>query len=149
MTDTATYWVITASADHAARGKAESIVQANHGKDAPLRRMKPGDGVVIYSPRSTWPDGPPLQAFTLIGRVAGAAPYQGPQMMWRRAVLWQEAHWAPIQPLLATLDLTRDLKSWGMAFRYGLTRFSRADFALIARAMRPEGAAGAEAGTEG
>ena len=144
MTDTATYWAITASADHAARGKAESIVQANHGKDAPLRRMKPGDGVVIYSPRSTWPDGPALQAFTLIGRVAEAEPYQGPQLMWRRAVVWQDATWAPIQPLLAQLDLTRDLKSWGMAFRYGLTKLGRADFALIARAMRPKGAAGAE-----
>ena len=135
MSDIANYWAVTASADHAARGKAERIVQANHGKDGPLRRMTPGDGVVIYSPRSTCPDGPPLQAFTLIGRVSEAEPYQGPQLMWRRAVIWQEARWAPIQPLLADLDLTRDLKSWGMAFRYGLTKLTRADFARIARAM--------------
>ena len=54
------YWVVTASADHAARGRAEGIVQAGHGKDAPLRRMHPGDGVVVYSPRATYPDGPPV-----------------------------------------------------------------------------------------
>ena len=33
-----THWVVTASADHAARGWAEGIVQANHGKNNPLRR---------------------------------------------------------------------------------------------------------------
>ena len=51
-------WVVTASADHASRGMREGIVQAGHGKAAPLRRMQGGDGVVNYSPRTTWPDGP-------------------------------------------------------------------------------------------
>ena len=138
MSDTETHWVVTASADHAARGKAAAIVQANHGKDAPLRRMTPGDGVVIYSPRNTFRDGPPLQAFTLIGRIADAEPYQhgfAGHLMWRRPVLWQETHWAPIRPLLDQLDITRGLKSWGMAFRYGLSKLTRADFALIAHAL--------------
>lgn len=140
MDTTENYWVITASADHAARGKAEGIVQANHGKDSPLRRTKPGDGVVIYSPRTTYPDGPPLQAFTLIGRVAEAEPFQHDMagtLMWRRPVVWQDARWAPIRPMLNDLDITRGLTSWGMAFRYGLTKLSRADFAKIARAMLP------------
>ncbi len=140
------YWVVTASADHAARGKVEGIVQANHGKDGPLRRMKPGDGVVIYSPRSTWPDGPALQAFTLIGRVADAEAFlhdMAGQEMWRRPVLWQDAQWAPIRPLLDELDITRGLRSWGMAFRYGLTKISRADFARIARVMVGHQTAGA------
>ena len=75
--------------------------------------------------------------------MAEAEPYQGPHLMWRRAVIWQEANWTPIQPLLAQLDLTRDLKSWGMAFRYGLSKLSRADFALIARAMLADQPTGA------
>ena len=132
------HWVVTASADHAAQGFAEGIVQANHGKEAALRRMHPGDGVVIYSPRATYPDGPTLQAFTQIGRIADAAPFQhqiGAMLMWRRPVLWQNATPAPIRPLLTDLDLTRDLQSWGMAFRYGLTQLTRADFVRIARAM--------------
>jgi hypothetical protein len=138
MPDTSTYWVVTASADHAARGRTEGIVQAGHGKAAPLARMKPGDGVVIYSPRATFPDGPPLQAFTQIGRIADAAPTphdSGGHLMWRRQVLWQQANMAPIRLMLAELEITRGLTSWGMAFRYGLTKLSRADFARIAQAM--------------
>ena len=139
MSYTAHHWVVTASADHAARGRAEAIVQANHGKSAPLRRMRPGDGVVIYSPRSTYPDGPALQAFTLIGRVADAAPYAhelGHHVMWRRPVLWAEATSAPIRPLLPQLHLTMHLPAWGMAFRYGLSPLSQQDFDLIAQAMQ-------------
>lgn len=132
------YWVVTASADHAARGKVEGIVQANHGKSSPLRRMKPGDGITVYSPRITYPDGPPLQAFTLIGRIADAEPFEhevAGNLMWRRPVIWQDAKIALIRPLLDELEITRGLTSWGMAFRYGLTKLSRSDFARIARAM--------------
>ncbi len=131
-------WVVTASADHAARGKAESIVQASHGKDFALRRMKPGDGVVIYSPRTTFPDGPALQAFTLIGRVAEGAPWQheiGGHQMWRRRVIWQSGRIALIRPLLEDLQITRGLLSWGMAFRYGVTKLARSDYARLAREM--------------
>ena len=132
------YRVVTASADHALRGKADGIVQASHGKDSPLRRMKPGDGVVIYSPRATFPDGPALQAFTLIGRIAEGEPWQhqmGGHLRWRRRVIWQEGRVALIRPLLDDLQITRGLSAWGMAFRYGLTKLARADFARIAREM--------------
>ena len=134
-------WVVTASADHAARGREWGIVQACHGKHAPVKRMGPGDGVVIYSPRASFPDGPPLQAFTAIGHVAQGAPYQadmgGGFMAWRRDVVWQVTRDAPIRPLLDQLDLTRGIPNWGMAFRSGLRRMSSVDFALIARAMLP------------
>ena len=43
------YWVAVASRDHALRGVAEGIVQANHGKPGPVRRMQPGDGLLIYA----------------------------------------------------------------------------------------------------
>ncbi|MEO8242027.1 MAG: EVE domain-containing protein [bacterium] len=138
MSDTHNHWIVTASADHAARGRVEGIVQAGHGKASPLRRMRPGDGVVIYSSRLTYPDGPPLQAFTLIGHVADVEPYShevGDMLMWRRPVLWRDSVMADIRPMLDKLEVTRGLASWGMAFRYGLTRISRADFALIAGAM--------------
>lgn len=133
------YWVATASADHAENGRNWGIVQACHGKVAPLKRMQPGDGVVIYSPRDRFPDGAPLQAFTAIGRVAEGAAYQhdmgGGFLPWRRSMIWQQATSAPIRPLLDHLDLTRGQRNWGMAFRYGLLPLSRADFALIARVM--------------
>ena len=61
------YWLAVASADHARRGKALGIMQVGHGKGAPLRRLRPGDGVVYYSPTVTLGGKDRLQAFTLIG----------------------------------------------------------------------------------
>ena len=133
------FWVITASADHAERGRRESIVQACHGKIAPLRRMRPGDGVVIYSPRATMGGGVAVMAFTAFGRGEKGEPWAhdmgGGFVPWRRGVIWQQAAPAPIRPLLDRLDLTRGMAGWGMAFRYGHREISRADFVVIARAM--------------
>ena len=47
---------------------------ANHGKRAPLARMAVGDGLFVYSPRTTYPDGEPLRAVTFVGEVTGAEP---------------------------------------------------------------------------
>ncbi len=140
----ARYWVVTASADHAARGRQWGIVQAGHGKAAPLKRMQAGDGVVIYSPRETMAAGAPLQAFTAIGRIAAGEPYifdmGGGFVPWRRAVVWQPGtgH-LPIRLVLDQLDLTRGKKAWGMVFRYGLMEMTRHDFAVLARGMLAEG----------
>lgn len=47
---------------------------ANHGKRAPLARMSVGDRILIYSPKTAYPDGEPLQAITIVGEVTGAEP---------------------------------------------------------------------------
>lgn len=47
---------------------------ANHGKRAPLAKMSVGDGILIYSPRTTYPDGEPLRAIAIVGTVTGAEP---------------------------------------------------------------------------
>lgn len=140
------FWVVTVSADHAARGRDSGIIQACHGKSAPLKRMKPGDGVVIYSPRDAYVNGKSIMAFTAIGRINAQEPYVfdmgGGFAPWRRGVDWQpNAQSAPIRPLLDRLELTRGLKSWGMVFRYGLSPLTRPDFAIIARQMVPAGLA--------
>lgn len=133
------FWVVTASADHASRGRTEGIVQACHGKVGPLRRMQPGDGVVIYSPRQAMRGGDPVTAFTAIGRIADAQAWQVDMgqgfQPWRRQVIWQNTGHAAIRPLLDRLDLTRGQANWGMAFRFGHREISRHDFAVIARAM--------------
>lgn len=137
------FWIVTASADHAENGKLWGIVQACHGKAAPLRRMQLGDGVVIYSPKSHFQkSGTPLMAFTAIGRISAGPAYEvdmgGGFTPWRRAVQWQPAaRVLPIHPLLDALEFTRGKSNWGMAFRYGLLQISRADFAILARAMVP------------
>ena len=133
------FWVVTASADHAAIGRREGIVQAGHGKAATLVRLRAGDGVVIYSPREIYPKGASLQAFTAIGRVVGepwVGLMDGGFRPWRRGVTWAKAKAAPIRPLLQALDLTRGLTSWGIAFRYGLRPVSEADFKAVAAAMQ-------------
>jgi hypothetical protein len=67
-------WVVVASLDHARRGVATGFIMANHGKRAPLARMEEGDGIVVYSPTTTFPKGPPLRAVTIVGTVSGTEP---------------------------------------------------------------------------
>jgi EVE domain len=140
MTDAQQFRAATVSADHAARACDRGILQVNHGRSGPLNRMRPGDGVVIYSPRDSYPDGAALQAFTVIGRVAEGETCPGDMgggfHPFRRDIRWQASSPAPIRPLLETLDLTRGRANWGMAFRFGLTRITPADFARIADAMK-------------
>lgn len=134
------FWIVTASADHAANGRQQGIVQACHGKAAPLRRMQPGDGVLIYSPKTAFKDGAPLSAFTAIGQIADEAPYafhQGDGFTpWRRGVNWRATTGPlPIRPLLEDLELTRGKQNWAMPFRWGIVAISRADFEVITAAM--------------
>jgi hypothetical protein len=68
------HWVIVASHDHARRAVRAGFVMANHGKRPPLARMSPGDGVLIYSPATAYPDGAPLRAVTVVGDVTGDEP---------------------------------------------------------------------------
>ena len=133
------YWVAVASAEHVRRGRREGFMQVNHGKAAPLKRVKPGDGVVYYSPTQTLGGKDRLQAFTALGKVRDGAPYQGDMggglLAFRRDVDWAEAEETPIHPLLDKLDFTTGQRNWGYRFRYGLFAIEEADFRLIANAM--------------
>ena len=134
------YWIAVASAEHARRGKA-GFMQVNHGKEAPLRRIHPGDGVAYYSPTTTFGGKDRLQAFTLIGRVKDGDIYEGQMGDWvahRRDVDWAESHDAPIAPLLDRLDFTAGKANWGYQLRFGLFEISQHDFELIAKAMAAE-----------
>jgi hypothetical protein len=134
------HWIAVASADHARRGKENSMMQVCHGKGGPLRRMQAGDGVVYYSPTVAFRGKDRLQAFTSIGRAKGDQIYQADMgegfRPFRRDVEYVEANEAPIQPLLDRLEFTRGKKNWGYAFRFGLVEISQADFSTIAAAMK-------------
>jgi hypothetical protein len=133
-------WIAVASADHVRRGRAGGFMQVNHGKAAPLRRIKPGDGIVYYSPTATMGLKDGLQSFTAIGTVRQGEPYQGDMgggfTPFRRDVDWVEAGETPIAPLLDRLDFTAGKANWGYQLRFGLFEISAHDFALIAGAMR-------------
>jgi|KBSSwiStaDraftv2_1062776.scaffolds.fasta_scaffold447770_2 hypothetical protein len=134
------FWIGIASRDHVRRGVAGGFCQLGHGKAAPIRRLSPGDWIAYYSPRESFPDGAPLQAFTAIGEVQAGEPYAADMgdgfMPTRRDVRFRTgAKEAPIRPLLEALELTRGKAGWGALFRRGLVEVSAADFARIAAAM--------------
>lgn len=134
-----TGWVGVASRDHVVRAVEGGFCQVNHGKAAPVKRMKRGDRILYYSPREEMKKGDPVQAFTAIGRIEDDEPHQVRQnadfQPFRRKVHYFMAHDAPIKPMLGDLVLTRDKQSWGMAFRRGLFAIDAADYRTIARAM--------------
>jgi hypothetical protein len=137
------YWIGVVSKDHVAIGVGGSFTQLNHGKAGPLERMRAGDGFVFYSPRTAYPDGAPLQAFTAIGRIRDGIVYQAAQTNgtdqgfnpFRLGVDYLPAHDAPIKPLIDDLSFIRSKPHWGAAFRFGFLRVPEADFARIAAAM--------------
>lgn len=138
------YWIGVVSRSHVLRGIEGGFAQMNHGKQAPLKRMKAGDGLVYYSPRESYPDGTPLQAFTAFGFVRTGEAYEydmttdgSPGFVpWRMDIdYFVDVQIAPIKPLLADLDFIVDKKHWGAAFRFGQLRIEKPDFERITLAM--------------
>ena len=138
------YWIGVVSKDHAAKGITGGFTQLNHGKAGPLERMRAGDGFAFYSPRLSYPDGTPLQAFTAIGRVRDGIVYQARQEQndqgeafapFRLGVDYLAAQDAPIKPLIEALSFIRSKAHWGAAFRFGYLRVPEEDFARISTAM--------------
>ena len=129
----------TVSREHVAIGVRGRFTQANHGKPHMLRKMARGDWIVFYSPRTSHPDGPPLQAFTAIGQIADDEPYQvdvTPDFQpWRRNVDFLQCTDAPIRPLLEHLDFIEDKSRWGYKFRFGVFTIDDHDLEVIRAAM--------------
>ncbi|MBN9236410.1 MULTISPECIES: EVE domain-containing protein [Phyllobacteriaceae] len=133
------FWLAVASAQHVRRGRTEGFMQVNHGKAAPLRRIRPGDGIVYYSPSTVLGEKDGLRTFTAIGIVRDGVPYQGVMAggfePFRRDVAWSVAGEAPIAPLLGRLELSAGKPNWGYQLRFGLIELSEHDYRLIGAAM--------------
>ncbi|MGO9700750.1 MAG: EVE domain-containing protein [Xanthobacteraceae bacterium] len=133
------YWVGVACAAHVRRGRSGGFMQLGHGKAAPLKRVKPGDRIVYYSPTVTLGGKDKLQAVTAIGTVKDREPYvfdMGKGFKpFRRDVTWAKAQETPVRPLLDQLEFTSGKSNWGYQLRRGLFAISAADFRLIAKAM--------------
>ena len=113
------FWLAVASADHVRRGRREGFMQVSHGKAAPLRRIRPGDGIVYYSPSTVYGEKDGFRRFTAIGAVREGEPYQGDMgggfTPSRRDVDWADASEAPIAPLLDRLELTAGKAELGLS----------------------------------
>jgi hypothetical protein len=123
-----TYWINTVSRSHVQRGVAGGFTQANHGKPHMLRRMKRGDWIAFYSPKTEYPKGDPLQAFTAIGQVADDEVYQedlDPEFQpWRRKMEFLTCAETPIRPLLDELNFVLDKARWAIDSGPGSSRLT-------------------------
>ena len=127
------------SRSHVQRGVEGGFIQLNHGKKAPVQRLKAGDRLALYSPRTDCPDGQPLQAFTALGVVATGQVYQVEMSAefkpYRVDVGFLPCQEAPIKPLVERLSFIKSKTHWGAAFRFGFLKVPEEDFALIESAM--------------
>ena len=134
-----TYWINTVSRNHVQRGVAGGFTQANHGKPWMLKKMQRGDWIIFYSPKTDYPEGERLQAFTAIGQVSDDEPYQGEMSddfhPWRCTIKFLPCAETPIRPLLDELDFIQDKARWGYRFRFGVFTIDEHDFGVIRSAM--------------
>ena len=137
--NTRNYWIGVVSRSHVRLGIEGGFIQLSHGKKAPLQRFHAGDGLLIYSPKTAYPDGDALQAFTAIGRVTSGDIYQvemSPDFKpYRVDVEFLPCREAPIRALIDELSFIKSKTHWGAAFRFGLLKVPAEDFGLIAEAM--------------
>lgn len=133
------YWLGVVSRSHVQLGVDGGFIQLNHGKKAPLQRFRAGDGLVMYSPRTAYPDGEALQSFTAIGTITSGEVYQvdmAPDFRpYRIAVRFERCEEAAIKPLVEGLSFIKSKTHWGAAFRFGQLKIPAHDFAFIANAM--------------
>ena len=133
------FWIGVVSRSHVQRGVQGGFIQLNHGKKAPVQRLKAGDRIALYSPRTDYPDGAALQAFTALGIVRSGQVYQVEMSAdfkpYRVDVDFLAATEAPIRPLLSRLSFIKDKTHWGAAFRFGFLRVPEDDFTLVSDAM--------------
>ncbi|MEJ7667623.1 MAG: EVE domain-containing protein [Casimicrobiaceae bacterium] len=141
-TPSSQFWIGVVSREHVQRGVEGGFIQLNHGKKVPLSRLRAGDGLILYSPRTAYPDGEPLQAFTAIGVVATGEAYQVEMSEdfkpFRVDARFLKVREAPIKPLIERLSFIRSKEHWGAAFRFGHLKVPAEDFQLIARSMGVE-----------
>lgn len=135
------YWITVVSKNHAMGAVAGGFVQINHGKEAPLKKMSPGDWLIIYSSKQTVDGDAKLQAFTAIGQVADEEIYQHKMsetfIPFRRNINFYDCEETPIAPLIPALDFIKNKQSWGYPFRFGFFEIDKADFELIRKQMLP------------
>lgn len=137
--NTRKYWVAAISKEHTMRGVAGDFIQVCHGKQAPLKRMKKGDYLLIYSSKITMEGNEKCQAFTAIGKVMDSEVYQFQMtetfMPFRRNIDFLECRETSIIPLINNLEFIPNKKSWGYPFRFGFFEINENDFNFISSKM--------------
>jgi hypothetical protein len=134
------YWLGVVSRAHVERGVAGGFAQLCHGRAAPLARMRAGDWLVYYSPKTEMrPDAPRLQAFTALGRLVDDRVYEfdmgDGRVPHRRDVQYEAVRPVPLDLVKPELHLVSK-PDWTLQLRRGHVELDAHDFTLIATAMR-------------
>jgi hypothetical protein len=133
------YWVVVVSKDHTQHGVKGGFMQACHGKQAPLKRMKKNDWVIFYSPKESMGGSERCQAFTAMGQAIDDDVFQFKMaddfIPFRRKIKFTECHETSILPLIDQLEFIQNKKSWGYVFRFGFFEINAHDFNLISSKM--------------
>jgi hypothetical protein len=121
-------------------GKKNGIVQANHGKLSPLKRLKVGDQIIFYSPKTSFENSEPLKAFTAVAKIIDEKIYQvdlsDAFKPYRINAQYEDCNEVRIEPLIENLNFIRNKQSWGYMFRFGLFEMNEHDFNLIYSRMK-------------
>lgn len=136
------YWIAVVSKEHTMRGVTGGFMQVCHGKEAPLKRIKPNDWLIVYSPKLAMESDTKCQAFTAIGQAKDRDIYQF-QMTptfhpFRKDIKFYNCQETSILPLINELEFIQDKKKWGYPFRFGFFEIKEKDFNLIISKMKPD-----------
>ena len=129
------YWINTISKDHVMVGKKSGSVQTGHGKEAPLKKIQPGNYMIFYSPKTSLEDGKPVQAFTAVAKIQEGGVYRAIVndnfKPYRRDAVYEPCQEVSIKPLVEQLEFITNKQDWGLKFRSGLFEINQHDFELI------------------
>ncbi|WP_462267102.1 EVE domain-containing protein [Mucilaginibacter sp.] len=133
------FWVVVTSRDHALDGAAAGVVQVNHGKDGPLKRMSAGDKILFYAAKEVYGQKELCQRFVALAILADDTIFQYEAAAnfkpYRRKAAYREVKEAEIRPLIDRLEFIKNKDKWGYIFRTGYFEINAHDFDLIESQM--------------
>lgn len=136
---TTRFWVVVTSRDHALDGEKAGIVQVNHGKHAPLKRMAAGDKVLYYASKTFIGQKELCQRFVALATIADDNIFQHEMTStfkpYRRKALYEQINEAEIRPLIDGLEFIKVKEKWGYIFRTGFFEINKHDFDFITSQM--------------
>ncbi|WP_338751267.1 EVE domain-containing protein [Bacillus sp. FJAT-52991] len=133
------FWMGVVSEEHVRVGINGEFAQLCHGKAAPLKRMKQGDWIIYYSPKTSYPNGKPLKYFTAIGKIKSGEVYQfqmSPEFIpFRVDVDYVECRAISFDQIKSKLNFYQTTSNVGLLFRRGHFEVSKEDFLTIIKEM--------------
>ena len=123
------------SRDHALDGATAGVVQVNHGKNGPLKRMSAGDKILFYAGKKIYGQKELCQRFVALAILVDDAIFQyevsADFKPYRRKAEYTKVKEAEIRPLIDGLEFIKNKKKWGYIFRTGFFEINEHDFDLI------------------